>query len=88
VNEALTHEPATRQSGVIVRISGPVVGVSGLESVRLYDVVLVGELGLVGEVIRLTGDQAIVQVYENTDGVHVGKGAVVAAGSVVARAMA
>jgi len=73
LNQALTHAPEAQPTGVIVRISGPVVGVSGLESVRLYDVVLVGELGLVGEVIRLTSDQAIIQVYENTDGVHVGE---------------
>jgi V/A-type H+-transporting ATPase subunit A len=73
VNEELAYNKKTLTTGVIVRISGPVVGVSGLEGVRLYDVVWVGEMGLVGEVIRLSGDQAIIQVYENTDGVRVGE---------------
>lgn len=73
MNEGSTYTQDTRPTGTIVRISGPVVGVSGLQGARLYDVVWVGELGLVGEVIRLAGAQAIVQVYEDTDGVHVGE---------------
>jgi len=64
---------ADRLSGKITRIAGPVVGASGLRSVRLYDVVQVGELGLVGEVIRLVGEQAIIQVYEDTSGVRIGE---------------
>ena len=60
-------------TGRIVRIAGPVVGVTGLENVRLYDVALVGELGLVGEVIRLSGAIATIQVYEDTSGIRVGE---------------
>ncbi len=60
-------------SGKIIRIAGPVVGAVGLNRVRLYDVVLVGELALVGEVIRLSGDLAIIQVYEDTSGVRIGE---------------
>ena len=59
--------------GHIVRIAGPVVAAAGLEDARLYNVVLVGELGLVGEVIRLAGDIATVQVYEDTSGVRIGE---------------
>jgi len=58
-------------TGRVIRIAGPVVGATGLSGVRLYDVVQVGELGLVGEVIRLSGDMAIIQVYEDTSGVRV-----------------
>lgn len=61
------------RTGRIARIAGPVVGATGLEDIRLHDVVRVGELGLVGEVIRLTGDLATVQVYEDTSGVRVGE---------------
>jgi len=60
-------------SGKIIRIAGPVVGATGLMGVRLYDVVQVGELALVGEVIRLASDMAIIQVYEDTSGVRVGE---------------
>jgi V/A-type H+-transporting ATPase subunit A len=61
------------QAGAIARIAGPVVAASGLEDVRLYDVVRVGEFGLIGEVIRLAGDLATVQVYEDTSGLKVGE---------------
>ncbi len=59
--------------GVVVRVAGPVVGAVGLNDVRLYDVVRVGELGLIGEVIRIAGDVATIQVYEDTSGLKVGE---------------
>jgi V/A-type H+-transporting ATPase subunit A len=59
--------------GTIIRIAGPVVGAIGLDDVRLYDVARVGELGLIGEVIRLAGDLATIQVYEDTSGLKVGE---------------
>jgi V/A-type H+-transporting ATPase subunit A len=59
--------------GEVIRIAGPVVGAIGLEGIRLFDVVLVGELGLTGEVIRLAGDVATIQVYEDTSGLQVGE---------------
>jgi V/A-type H+-transporting ATPase subunit A len=61
------------REGTIIRIAGPVVGAIGLQDVRLYDVVRVGELGLIGEVIRLAGDLATIQVYEDTSGLKVGE---------------
>lgn len=59
--------------GKVIRIAGPVVRASGLEHVRLYDVVRVGELGLIGEVIRLSGELTTIQVYEDTSGVRIGE---------------
>jgi V/A-type H+-transporting ATPase subunit A len=59
--------------GRVTRVAGPVVGAVGLQDVRLYDVVQVGNMGLVGEVIRLAGDLATIQVYEETSGVRVGE---------------
>jgi V/A-type H+-transporting ATPase subunit A len=59
--------------GTVVRIAGPVVGAVGLEDVRLFDVVRVGEIGLIGEVIRLAGPLATIQVYEDTSGLKVGE---------------
>ena len=58
--------------GVVARVSGPVVTAEGLAGAKMFDVVRVGELGLVGEIIRLVGDAATVQVYEDTTGVRPG----------------
>lgn len=59
--------------GKIIRIAGPVVRAVGLENVRLYDVVRVGEMGLIGEVIRLAEDITTIQVYEDTSGIRTGE---------------
>ena len=58
--------------GVVARVSGPVVIAEGLTGAKMYDVVRVGDLGLVGEIIRLIGETATVQVYEDTSGVRPG----------------
>ncbi|MHB8567950.1 MAG: V-type ATP synthase subunit A [Nitrososphaerales archaeon] len=60
------------EEGKIVRVSGPVVTSQGLLGAKMFDVVRVGELGLVGEVIRLQGDTATIQIYEDTTGVRPG----------------
>lgn len=59
--------------GTIAKITGPVVEAKGMRGSRMYDVVHVGEHGLIGEVIRLEGDLAVVQVYEDTSGLRVGE---------------
>jgi len=51
---------------VITRVSGPVVTATGLIGASMYEVVQVGELGLIGEIVRLNGEQTTIQVYENT----------------------
>lgn len=51
---------------VAVRVSGPIVTAVGMESAQMYEVVQVGSMGLVGEVVRLVGDCATIQVYEDT----------------------
>ncbi|BES81658.1 ATP synthase subunit A [Pyrodictium abyssi] len=58
--------------GTITWISGPVVRVEGARTARLYEVVEVGEERLLGEVVALEGDEAIVQVYEDTSGLRPG----------------
>jgi V/A-type H+-transporting ATPase subunit A len=59
--------------GIVSRVSGPVVLASGLEGAQMFDVVRIGELGLVGEIIRLEGNKATVQVYEDTTGLKPGE---------------
>jgi V/A-type H+-transporting ATPase subunit A len=58
--------------GEIYRIAGPVVTVIGIKP-RMYDVVFVGELQLMGEVIQLSGEKSIIQVYEDTSGIKPGE---------------
>ncbi|MHC1605303.1 MAG: V-type ATP synthase subunit A [Candidatus Methanofastidiosia archaeon] len=50
----------------IFKISGPVVTVENLEG-RMYDIVLVGQKQLMGEIIEIDGNNSIVQVYEDTE---------------------
>jgi V/A-type H+-transporting ATPase subunit A len=78
-------EESRQQQGEVVRIAGPVVGAVGLESVRLFDVVQVGVLGLVGEIIRLTDELTTIQVYEDTSGVRVGEPVISTGQPLVAR---
>ncbi len=63
---------AEQAKGRISRIAGPVVTAEGI-SPRMYDVVLVGELKLMGEVIKLVGDKTVIQVYEDTSGIRPGE---------------
>ncbi len=58
--------------GEIYRVAGPVVTVIGIKP-RMYDVVHVGHEGLMGEVIKIEGDKATVQVYEDTSGIKPGE---------------
>jgi V/A-type H+-transporting ATPase subunit A len=60
-------------AGVISRISGPVVLADQMRGSKMYDVVKVGAEELNGEIIRLDGDLAVVQVYEDTSGLKVGE---------------
>jgi len=59
--------------GKISRISGPVVIADEVSGCKMYDVVKVGHLGLIGEIIRLSGDTATIQVYEDTSGIRPGE---------------
>ena len=61
------------QEGKIVRISGPVIEADGMRGAKMYDVVRVGEENLIGEIIRLNEDNAIIQVYEDTNGLKPGE---------------
>jgi V/A-type H+-transporting ATPase subunit A len=58
--------------GKVVKVSGPLVVASGMEESNMYDVVRVGDLGLIGEIIEMRGDKASIQVYEETAGLGPG----------------
>lgn len=63
---------AEQKKGKISRVAGPVVTAEGI-SPRMYDVIFVGDLKLMGEVIKLVGDRTIIQVYEDTSGLKPGE---------------
>jgi len=60
-------------AATIKRISGALVVGTGMSGVKMNEIVWVGKLGLIGEVIRLEGDDAYIQVYEDTSGLFVGE---------------
>ncbi len=59
--------------GTIIKVSGPLIVADGMADVQMYDVVRVSEKHLIGEVIELRGDQASIQVYEETGGIGPGE---------------
>jgi V/A-type H+-transporting ATPase subunit A len=53
----------------IIRVAGPLVVASGCLGAKMYDMVKIGKLGLIGEIIELREDKAFIQVYEDTTGI-------------------
>ncbi|HTX43740.1 MAG TPA: V-type ATP synthase subunit A, partial [Methanocella sp.] len=58
--------------GTISKVSGPVIVAKKMRGSRMYDVVAVGSEALRGEIIRLEGDEAVVQLYEDSTGLMIG----------------
>ena len=63
----------TQTKGTIVKISGPLIVAENMKNTNLFDMVRVGKLGLIGEIIEMHGDKASIQVYEETSGVGPGE---------------
>ncbi|XP_077100746.1 V-type proton ATPase catalytic subunit A isoform X1 [Siphateles boraxobius] len=68
----IQDEEQEGQFGYVHGVSGPVVTASSMAGAAMYELVRVGHCELVGEIIRLEGDMATIQVYEETSGVSVG----------------
>ncbi|MDP9860169.1 V/A-type H+-transporting ATPase subunit A [Olsenella profusa DSM 13989] len=60
-------------TGVIKKVAGPLVVASGMRDANMFDVVRVSEEKLIGEVIEMHGDEASIQVYEETQGLGPGE---------------
>lgn len=60
-------------TGRIKKVAGPLVIAEGMRDANMYDVVRVSEQGLIGEIIEMHGDQASIQVYEETQGLGPGE---------------
>ena len=59
--------------GLITKISGPTAVAKGMRKSGMYNLVYVGGMRLIGEVIRIEGDYATIQVYEDTYGLKMGE---------------
>ena len=60
-------------TGVIKKVAGPLVIASGMRDANMFDVVRVSEQRLIGEIIEMHGDEASIQVYEETSGLGPGE---------------
>lgn len=69
----MTANGTASTDGRIVRINGPIVEAGGMRAAGMLEVVEVGDLRLIGEIIRLKDDLATIQVYENTGGLKPGQ---------------
>ncbi len=61
------------KQGEIIRVAGPLVVASGCLGAKMYDMVQIGAMGLIGEIIELRGEDAFIQVYEDTTGIGPGE---------------
>ena len=68
--------------GKIWRVSGPLVIADDMKGSQVYEVVEIGEEGLVGEIVGLEGDRAIIQAHEDTLGLKIGE-AVIGTGRIL-----
>ena len=59
--------------GTIKKVAGPLVIASGMRDANMYDVVRVSNQRLIGEIIEMHGDEASIQVYEETAGLGPGE---------------
>jgi len=59
--------------GIISGASGPTVTVKGMGGAGMHTTAFVGKDGLLGEIVRIQGEQAVLQVYEDTTGLSIGE---------------
>lgn len=62
-----------KSTGIISYINGPVIKAKNMSTFKMREMVMVGHLMLIGEIIALDGDDATVQVYEETSGLIIGE---------------
>ena len=60
------------ETGKILKVAGPLITAVGMKNANMFDVVRVGHQNLIGEILEMRGDQASIQVYEETAGIGPG----------------
>jgi V/A-type H+-transporting ATPase subunit A len=61
------------RTGIITAINGMIVRARGVSNFGMREMVFVSDMGLLGEIIRMEGNEALIQVYEDTSGVKIGE---------------
>ena len=61
------------KTGTVIKVSGPLVVAEGMREANMFDVVRVSEKHLIGEIIEMHGENASIQVYEETSGLGPGE---------------
>jgi V-type H+-transporting ATPase subunit A len=69
---SFADDTAESEMGLVFSVSGPVVVAENMRGAFMHELVRVGNDKLVGEIIRLEGSTATIQVYEETSGLTVG----------------
>lgn len=72
MEERTSTAEQTQRIGIVRRVNGPIIEAIGVTDAMMMELVHVGDDRLVGEVIKLAGETAVVQVYEDTTGVAPG----------------
>ena len=68
-----TQKQDNTPKGTIHRIAGPFIMAKDMSGSRMYELVRVGDAGIIGEIIRLEGKNAAIQAYEETTGIRIGE---------------
>ena len=61
------------KTGTVIKVSGPLVVAEGMREANMFVVVRVSEKHLIGEIIEMQGENASIQVYEETSGLGPGE---------------
>ena len=69
--EAKTNIAPTTKEGIVTFVNGPVIKASDMRNFAMREVVNVGPKKLMGEIISMDGNDATIQVYEDTDGLRI-----------------
>jgi len=62
-----------KKEGIVSRVAGSFVTAKDMSGARMFELVKVGKAGVIGEIIRLQGNVAIIQAYEETEGIKLGE---------------
>jgi len=69
VNHSLTETTI----GTISRIAGSFITAKDMDNSKMFELVQIGEAGIIGEIIRIAGNKSIIQAYEETEGIKLGE---------------
>jgi len=69
----VNHKLTERIIGTLSRIAGSFVTAKGMPNAKMFELVKIGEAGIIGEIIRISGNTSIIQAYEETEGIKLGE---------------